>query len=146
MFLYLAISSLTSLTTWILVLLPNFLLGKGWSSQKIGWHSALSAACPTVHTTPVSVRSRPSGSIRCTRVRGLSLYLASSALGMFVGSPIWGAIVDRGCSDVPDCGAVDRRGHLRLCGCTIPLETASGPDGRGRTPKGVVLPAFKTDS
>jgi MFS family permease len=27
--------------------------------------------------------------------QGLSLYLASSALGMFVGPPIWGAIVDR---------------------------------------------------
>lgn len=37
MFLYLAVNGLTSLTTWILVLLPNFLHGQGWSSQKIGW-------------------------------------------------------------------------------------------------------------
>jgi MFS family permease len=27
--------------------------------------------------------------------QGLSLYLASSALGVFVGPPIWGTIVDR---------------------------------------------------
>ena len=78
--------------------------------------------------------------------QGSSLYLASPALRMFVGAPIWGAIVERVCSDDPDCGAVDRRGHLRLCGYAMPLQIASGPDGRGRTPKGVVLPAFKADS
>ena len=37
MALYLAISGLMSLTTWVLVLLPNFLHDKGWSSQSIGW-------------------------------------------------------------------------------------------------------------
>jgi MFS family permease len=36
-FFYLAISGLTSLSTWILVLVPSFLHGQGWSSQKIGW-------------------------------------------------------------------------------------------------------------
>lgn len=34
---YLAISALLSLTTWILLMLPNFLGERGWSSQAIGW-------------------------------------------------------------------------------------------------------------
>ncbi len=37
MFLYLAISGLMSMSTWLLVLLPVFLHDKGWSSQRIGW-------------------------------------------------------------------------------------------------------------
>jgi len=35
--LYLAISSLVNLATWVLLLLPNFLQQKGWSGQGIGW-------------------------------------------------------------------------------------------------------------
>jgi len=34
---YLEISGLLSLSTWVLVLLPNFLAERGWSSQRIGW-------------------------------------------------------------------------------------------------------------
>ncbi len=37
MFLYLVISGLMSMSTWLLVLLPIFLQDKGWSSQRIGW-------------------------------------------------------------------------------------------------------------
>ena len=37
MFLYLAISGLMSMSTWVLVLLPIFLHDRGWSSQRIGW-------------------------------------------------------------------------------------------------------------
>jgi MFS family permease len=34
---YLTISALLSLSTWVLLLLPNFLEERGWSSQEIGW-------------------------------------------------------------------------------------------------------------
>ncbi len=34
---YLAISALLSLANWILLLLPNFLAERHWSSQEIGW-------------------------------------------------------------------------------------------------------------
>src|SRR5207247_10321931 len=34
---YLAISALLSLATWVLLLLPNFLEERHWSSQGIGW-------------------------------------------------------------------------------------------------------------
>lgn len=34
---YLSIGGLSSLTVWMLILLPSFLAGKAWSSQKIGW-------------------------------------------------------------------------------------------------------------
>jgi MFS family permease len=34
---YLAVAGLLSLALWILLLLPNFLAARGWSSQKIGW-------------------------------------------------------------------------------------------------------------
>src|SRR6266508_6701584 len=34
---YLAISALLSLATWVLLLLPNFLEERRWSSQRIGW-------------------------------------------------------------------------------------------------------------
>lgn len=34
---YLGISALSSLATWMLLLLPNFLQEQGWSSQGIGW-------------------------------------------------------------------------------------------------------------
>src|SRR5947209_1845414 len=34
---YLQISALISLSVWMLLLLPDFLAQKGWSSQKIGW-------------------------------------------------------------------------------------------------------------
>ena len=34
---YFAISGLISLALWILLLLPNFLQSRGWSSQRIGW-------------------------------------------------------------------------------------------------------------
>lgn len=34
---YLGISALLSLATWMLLLLPNFLQERGWSSQRIGW-------------------------------------------------------------------------------------------------------------
>src|SRR5512137_392907 len=37
MFDYLMISGLTSLTIWVLLLLPNFLSGQSWSLQAIGW-------------------------------------------------------------------------------------------------------------
>lgn len=35
--LYLAVSSLVNLATWVLLLLPNFLQQNGWSGQGIGW-------------------------------------------------------------------------------------------------------------
>jgi cyanate permease len=34
---YLQISALISLAMWMLLLLPDFLSHRGWSSQKIGW-------------------------------------------------------------------------------------------------------------
>ena len=34
---YFAISAVISLGIWVLLLLPNFLAGRGWSSQEIGW-------------------------------------------------------------------------------------------------------------
>ena len=37
MFDYLMISGLTSLSIWVLLLLPNFLSGQSWSLQAIGW-------------------------------------------------------------------------------------------------------------
>ncbi len=41
MFDYLMISGLQSLTTWVLLLLPSFLTGRGWSLQAIGWAMGL---------------------------------------------------------------------------------------------------------
>ncbi len=37
MFYYLMISGLQSLTVWVLLLLPNFLTGRGWPLQAVGW-------------------------------------------------------------------------------------------------------------
>jgi len=37
MFAYLVVSGFLNLSTWILLLLPNFLAARGWSSQQIGW-------------------------------------------------------------------------------------------------------------
>ena len=37
MYAYLAISGLTSLATWVLLFLPNFLTARGWSLQLTGW-------------------------------------------------------------------------------------------------------------
>ena len=36
-FAYLSISALISLTMWMLILLPEFLVNQKWSHQKIGW-------------------------------------------------------------------------------------------------------------
>jgi MFS family permease len=37
LFAYLSVSALSSLSIWVLLLLPNFLQQKGWSPPKIGW-------------------------------------------------------------------------------------------------------------
>ena len=36
-FAYISISALISLTMWMLILLPEFLVSQKWSDQKIGW-------------------------------------------------------------------------------------------------------------
>jgi len=67
---YLTVSALIDLGTWVL-LLPGFRATRGWSSLEIGWAN---------------------GSYF---VVNLACQVFASALGMFVGPPVWGIIADR---------------------------------------------------
>ena len=87
MYLYPVISGLMSMRTWLLVLLPIFLHAKAWSSQRIGM------AHGTYYPSLSSIAAERFHPLHAGQ--GMSICLSASALGMFIGAPVWGTITDR---------------------------------------------------
>lgn len=85
MFDYLMISGLTSLTIWVLLLLPNFLSGQSWSLQAIGWAVGIFFLFHLVFQTFAGFLADRIGAVR-TAVTGVASGLSG---GMLYCGALW---------------------------------------------------------
>jgi MFS family permease len=81
---YLSISALLSLALWILLLLPNFLAARGWSSQRIGWVVGMYFI--------VNLLSQLTAGHLADRYGNLRIALCGAALGIVGGIVYLGAL------------------------------------------------------
>ncbi|RPJ59482.1 MAG: MFS transporter [Acidobacteria bacterium] len=86
--LYLAISSLVNLATWVLLLLPNFLQQKGWSGQGIGWAMGAYFSVNLVSQIIAGEIADRRGSVK-TALAGVGVGVASGVLYVFAGWWTW---------------------------------------------------------
>ena len=83
---YLAVSSLVNLATWVLLLLPNFLQQRGWSSQETGWAVGAYFSVNLVSQLLAGEMADRRGSIR-TALTGVGLGVCAGLC--YVLAPVW---------------------------------------------------------
>ncbi|RPJ84851.1 MAG: MFS transporter [Acidobacteria bacterium] len=86
--LYLAISSLVNLATWVLLLLPNFLQQRGWSGQGIGWAMGTYFSVNLVSQIIAGEIADRRGSVK-TALAGVGVGIVAGALYVLAGWWTW---------------------------------------------------------
>ncbi len=88
LYLYLAISSLVNLATWVLLLLPNFLHEKGWSGQGIGWAMGTYFSVNLIAQVVAGEIADRRGSVK-TALGGVGLGIVAGVLYVIAGWWTW---------------------------------------------------------
>ncbi|MBI4444710.1 MAG: MFS transporter [Acidobacteria bacterium] len=83
---YLALGALLSLTTWMLLLLPNYLKQEEWSSQSVGWVMGLYFLANVIFQTAAGRLSERYGSVRVAFWGAV----VATASGVLYVAALWG--------------------------------------------------------